>query len=337
MGKKADIPPTKVAQMAILREEGLTQVAIGERLGVSQSVVQRCLARYAETGSYAARPRPSRKRVTSHRTDKMMKRIVVSDPTASSSFVASELPSQVSSRTVRRRLQLDFNLRSYRPAAKPNLSKKNIADRLAFAKRYLHWTAQEWHDVMFSDETIIKQFYSFSTNVRRPVGQRYNPRYTVPRVKHSPSVMIWGSISATGRGALWFMPQGATVNARVYLSILEEKVERFMVMRHCRIFQHDGAPCHTAKIVRDWLVKKNIAVLQPWPGSSPDLNPIENCWAIAKKKIAQHKPTSHANMIEAIKQVWTQEITPQYCAALIDSMPQRLQAVVDAKGRATKY
>lgn len=337
MGKSRDVHPTKVAQMHALREEGLTQAAIGQRVGVSQSVVQRCLTRFNETGSYSARKRPSRKRVTCTRTDNLIRRFAVADPTASSSFIASHLPLSVSSRTIRRRLQVDFQLRSYRPACKPRLSKKNIADRIAFAKRYQHWSAQDWYSVMFSDETLIKQFYSFSSNVRRPVGQRYNARYTVPRVKQSPSVMVWGSIAAAGRGALWFMPQGTTINARVYRDILEENLENFMAMRRCRIFQHDGAPCHTAKLVRDWLAEKNIEVLQPWPGSSPDLNPIENCWAIVKKKVAQHKPTSASHLIDVIKQVWTQEISPEYCTALIDSMPQRLNAVLKAKGGVTKY
>ena len=49
---------------------------------------------------------------------------------------ASALPRQ---RTIFRRL-FRANLKSYKPAKKPKLSPKNIADRLAFCNKYQAWT-----------------------------------------------------------------------------------------------------------------------------------------------------------------------------------------------------
>lgn len=339
MAKGKYISSDKVAQMVAYREEGVSQQEIGTRLGVCQSVVSRCLARYDVTHSFSHRTLPGKQRVTSARTDGMIKRIVVANPTASSSFIASQLPPEVtvSTRTIRRRLQIDHKLRAYRPSCTPRLSAKNIKDRLTFAKKYGKWTKEQWQQVMFSDESLIKQFYSFSTHIRRPVGQRYNLKYTVPRVKNSPSQMIWGSISAAGRGALWFMPPDTTINAKVYLSILKDKLPNFMAIHKCSKFQHDGAPCHSAKTVTKWIQEQGFELIHPWPGSSPDLNPIENCWAILKKKIALLKPTSAADLQMKIKLAWCQHITHDYCRNLIDSMPDRIAAVVAAKGGATKY
>ena len=43
MGKNRDVSSHNVAQIVALRAEGLTQVAISERLGVCQSVISRAL------------------------------------------------------------------------------------------------------------------------------------------------------------------------------------------------------------------------------------------------------------------------------------------------------
>ena len=103
------------------------------------------------------------------------------------------------------------------------------------------------------------------------------------------------------------------------------------------VFQHDGAPCHRAAAVSRWLAGQGIEVLGPWPGSSPDLNPIENLWTTMKQKVAEEQPTSAQSLINAIKRVWTNELTVEYCEALVSSMPARIKAVLENKGRYCKY
>ena len=110
-----------------------------------------------------------------------------------------------------------------------------------------------------------------------------------------------------------------------------------MDLRNTTIFQHDGARCHTAKSVQQWLQEQGVEVLEPWSGNSPDLNPIENCWDVVKNKVRSHKPSSHAELIKTIKQVWTQQISATYCEKLVTSMPRRIQAILKAKGKHTKY
>jgi hypothetical protein len=50
------------------------------------------------------------------------------------------------------------------------------------------------------------------------------------------------------------------------------------------IFQQDNAPVHTAYIVYDALSELQCDIIE-WPPYSPDLNPIENLWALLKAEI----------------------------------------------------
>ena len=74
-----------------------------------------------------------------------------------------------------------------------------------------------------------------------------------------------------------------------------------MDIQGCTVFQHDGAPCHRAGPVKHWLAEQDIEVLEPQPGSSLNLNPIENLWLNMKQKVSNMNPTSKADLIAAIK------------------------------------
>ena len=120
-----------------------------------------------------------------------MRSLVVANPTILSSDIKAHLPEDcdTNTRTIRRRLQKDFGLCAYHPAIIPRLSPKNVKDRL------------QWLSLISSDESIIKEFYAFSSNVRRPKEERYNQRYTTPRVKSSP-----GEPYLDMAEAHWFLP-----------------------------------------------------------------------------------------------------------------------------------
>lgn len=83
-----------------------------------------------------------------------------------------------------------------------------------------------------------------------------------------------------------------------------------------------------------------------WPANSPDLNPIENLWYPFKKHfhkwfINTHKVSSQSKEAiqqygEGLKKAWS-EIGLDLAKRLVESMPERIQAVIHARGGATKY
>ena len=74
----------------------------------------------------------------------------------------------------------------------------------------------------------------------------------------------------------------------------------------------------------------------PWPGNSPDLNPIENAWSHMKNKLQDMEITSIPTLKAAIQQVWA-ELDVEYWANLVESMPRRMELVVAGEGEMTKY
>ena len=49
-----------------------------------------------------------------------------------------------------------------------------------------------------------------------------------------------------------------------------------------------------------------------WPGNTPDLNPIENLWALMKAKVSEKQLLSLKALRKVIKEVWVHEIFPDY-------------------------
>ncbi len=95
------------------------------------------------------------------------------------------------------------------------------------------------------------------------------------------------------------------------------------------IFQQDLAPAHSAKATSTWFKHHGIPVLN-WPANSPDLNPIENLWGIVKRKMRYARPNNAEELKATIRATWAL-ITPEQCHRLIDSMPRRIAAVIQAK------
>ena len=210
--------------------------------------------------------------------DNAMRRIVVRSPTSSIKKIRAELlrrGRRISHMTVSRRLSKEFNMKSYKPAKKTRLTAAMKAKRLQTANNHQHWTAEQWGKVLFSDESTFQQFVVQKRHVRRPTGKRFDERYPIPTVKHTPIEMVWEAMSRKGVAALSFLPPGTTINGAKYVQMLSEKLKLHLQVHNCQIFMQDGAPCHRSKVAKNFLDSNNIDLHQ-WPGNSPDLNPIEN-------------------------------------------------------------
>jgi transposase len=73
-----------------------------------------------------------------------------------------------------------------------------------------------------------------------------------------------------------------------------------------------------------------------WPAQSPDLNPIENVWAVMKLNVRKEKPTTVNALVRAIRREW-EGLSEEYAQALISSMSRRVKGVIEANGDHLMY
>ncbi len=73
-------------------------------------------------------------------------------------------------------------------------------------------------------------------------------------------------------------------------------------------------------MITKWLEEQNIDILGPWPGNSPDLNPIENLLSILKRWVDKQKPTNSDLLQALIMQEWA-AISQDLAQKLIESIP----------------
>ena len=67
-----------------------------------------------------------------------------------------------------------------------------------------------------------------------------------------------------------------------YINLLEGHILPFK--DYFSKYKQDNAPCHKSKTVNFFFSDNGIEFL-PWLARSPDLNPIENVWAVLKKEV----------------------------------------------------
>ncbi|GFX64656.1 transposable element Tcb2 transposase [Trichonephila clavipes] len=126
-----------------------------------------------------------------------------------------------------------------------------------------------------------------------------------------------------------------------YKDVLQNRLipqlEEWFQNREPYIFMQDGAPCHTARSIKAFLIEQNIHLLD-WPRNSPDMKPIENFWELMKIEVAKDVITNKTQLLEKIIHVWNHPPQMQETVhSCIDSMPRRIEALIAAKGGSTKY
>ena len=172
--------------------------------------------------------------------------------------------------------------RLFGPVARKKLyvNKINRGKWLKFAKEMLEKLSSFWESVIWCDESKFNLFGSDGkVMVWRTLREEFDPKYTVPTVKHGGgSVIVWGCFTRRGVGKLYVLDR--IMDRFYYRDILEQNlfpsIDHFKFGQQCHLM-HDNDPKHSSGLDKDLLKQKRIQTL-PRSSFSPDLNPIENLW-----------------------------------------------------------
>lgn len=334
------LSPQEKAEIVGMFHGGSTVKDIACYMQCHISSIYRVVKKTLGENPFLRKPGSGRPRKTSQRDVTRIIREVKKNPSITGHEIkANLLLNNISERTVRRRIASDSEFASYWKTKKPYISPRNRMKRMKFAKDHIHWTTVDWQKVLWSDESPFVLIFNRKTRVWRLHNERYKVKSTIATVKHDKKINVWGCFCASGVGKLYRI-EGILLKEE-YNKILNTQMlpsaKSLFRRRYAKtwIFQEDNDPKHTAKVNKEWIKKKGIRRLD-WPAQSPDLNPIENLWSILDQRCKNRKPANEEELFNRLKEEW-ESLPTSMLQSLCESMPRRLQAVIDAKGYATKY
>jgi hypothetical protein len=178
---------------------------------------------------------------------------------------------------------------------------------------------EKWFDV--NDHGTRREWRRRS---ERPTVRNYGGRYVA-------KCHVWGAIGVNFR---MLVLHDASVNSEVYvkkcIKPLKAKMRRENLLATHHLMQ-DNARCHTSRYSMEWIQSLGINLVGGVSARSPDMNPIENAWAILARAVSDRGPQNKDELWRFIKEEWD-NIPVDVMNNLVLSFDKRRADCVAAKG-----
>ncbi|MDP3595106.1 transposase [Phenylobacterium sp.] len=182
--------------------------------------------------------------------------------------------------------------------------------KIEFARKHRN---TDWRRIVFTDESWLccnerTGKIHWARTRAEVLAMEKKARWNVP------SIMIWGCIGYNYKSELIVFPSKQSVDGEMK----QFRLDSFAYVRRClstvapslakttRLFQQDGARSHAAKHTLQYLKRKGVALLEPWPPYSPELNAIERIWKEMNVRVGARCPMTMDELMVAAKEAWAE-------------------------------
>lgn len=265
--------------------------------------------------------------------------------------------------SVQRALKEDAHLRPWKSARAQKITPDHRKQRVISAKRLLKKfglqptrSYSKWKRLINTDFSGRIQLVQKHNNKNSVIWSRSKASIpielqTIGQEKFSPGVLLYGGLSSRGlipRNSSIFVDEWLkrecrkinkermTMDRFLYIKLIEEELKPHIDDLYddvSVIWQDDADPKHRSRYALDQIEEMFHERIEPEEQASKmsDIRPVENLWAYIKEKLEEEEFSNLSSLKQRIVTIW-KSITPAMCSKWINSIPKRLQALIEKKG-----
>lgn len=361
--------PEAVRWRVVERAKQLGSVrAAAKECGLAPSVAQRWVDRAKSSSSVAAARKTGRPRALSTAGAQRAAELLLDSAHGSGSAAALQLHKEghtaalvhrtTATRAAKRQANLDGEpLRVLSGKPTKQLTADTRQKRLRFARRH---SGRDWRNVMFTDRKKFL-FKHPGAVVKHTQWVRKGQRREAAAVNRPMALNVYMGITRHGVTAVHIVAgtskhqtqhqnkKGQTarnITAGEYSQVLSQTLlpggQRLLGAQGMSAWelQQDGDPTHrvAAGVIKQHnkAYGTSIQLLENWPPNSPDLNPIENVWAMVQREVDAMGCKDFDSFKQAVL-LRLRSVPKQVLTNLYASMPKRMALVIERDGDKTGY
>lgn len=215
---------------------------------------------------------------------------------------------------IHRTLQMN-NYKAFKFAKLQQLEPNDYILRMDYCMLMMdrHFTDHNFfHNICWTDEAIFTTSGIFNRKNTHYWSQQNKKSFKTIQHQGRRSLHCWCAIYRNRIIGPLFLNNH--LNGAGYLELLTNDIGPLLAVNgnniHNIIYQMDGAPCHSTRLVQNYVTEHFAEIVGPngnvrWPPRSPDLTPLDNfLWGTLKNKVYKDRPRG----INDLRNRITQEI-----------------------------